>query len=141
MTSTVHNIIDVDDCALNPCENGATCTDQVDDYNSCCVGSWKGKNCDWITGELLFICLLDNDNQVIQCNCSKTCSFYWKRDSLSIWWNCQQYYLMVRHQVTKFQVILSYLRLNYNETMEIFFESTVNLGGKEMSPVRKRLFV
>ena len=33
MTSAVVHIIDVDECALNPCKNGATCVDLVNDYN------------------------------------------------------------------------------------------------------------
>ena len=48
----------MNECALNPCKNGAACTDLVNDYNCSCIGSWKGKNCDWITGEVLFVYLL-----------------------------------------------------------------------------------
>ena len=33
--------------------------DLVNGYNCYCVGSWKGRNCDWITGEVLFLCLLE----------------------------------------------------------------------------------
>ena len=59
MTFAVLHILDVDECALNPCKNGATCVDLVNDYNCSCFGSWKGKNCDWITGEVMFACLLE----------------------------------------------------------------------------------
>ena len=64
--STFLDIIDVDDCALNPCMNGATCTDLLNDYNCSCVGSWKGKNCDWITGELVSDCSRSYDILVNQ---------------------------------------------------------------------------
>ena len=59
MTSAVVHIIDVDECALNPCKNGATCVDLLNDYSCSCVGLWKGKNCDVIKGEVLFVCLLE----------------------------------------------------------------------------------
>ena len=60
MTSAVVHIIDVDECALNPCKNGSTCVDLVNDYNCSCDGSWKGKNCDVpIKGEVLFLFFLE----------------------------------------------------------------------------------
>ena len=38
-------IQDIDDCADGPCQNGATCTDGVNDYSCTCVAEFKGKNC------------------------------------------------------------------------------------------------
>ena len=37
---------EVDDCAGNPCQNGATCTDKVNDYECTCKDGFKGKNCE-----------------------------------------------------------------------------------------------
>eukprot|EP01065_Artemidia_motanka_P041243 TRINITY_DN5312_c0_g1_i1.p1 TRINITY_DN5312_c0_g1~~TRINITY_DN5312_c0_g1_i1.p1 ORF type:complete len:3109 (+),score=985.10 TRINITY_DN5312_c0_g1_i1:86-9412(+) len=36
---------DVDDCASNPCKNGA-CTDLVNSYKCTCTAGWEGDNCD-----------------------------------------------------------------------------------------------
>ena len=38
-------IQDIDDCADGPCQNGATCTDGVNDYSCTSVAEFKGKNC------------------------------------------------------------------------------------------------
>ena len=38
-------ILEIDDCAVNPCENGGNCTDGVYDYNCTCVAGYTGKNC------------------------------------------------------------------------------------------------
>ena len=37
--------ISVDDCYPNPCLNGGTCIDGVNDYNCLCVSLFVGKNC------------------------------------------------------------------------------------------------
>ena len=37
-----HNI---DECASNPCTNGATCNDQIDDYRCDCSLGYSGRNC------------------------------------------------------------------------------------------------
>lgn len=42
---------DVDECASNPCQNGATCNDQVNGYTCTCSGGWTGTICD--QGKLL----------------------------------------------------------------------------------------
>ena len=36
---------DINDCDPNPCENGATCSDEVNDYNCTCMAGYFGKNC------------------------------------------------------------------------------------------------
>ena len=36
---------DIDDCDPGPCENGATCADEVDDYTCNCTVGYFGKNC------------------------------------------------------------------------------------------------
>ena len=38
-------IADIDDCAVQPCQNGATCIDAVNDYTCNCVDGYTGKNC------------------------------------------------------------------------------------------------
>lgn len=37
--------LDIDDLALNPCENGGSCTDGVNDYSCKCADGFEGKNC------------------------------------------------------------------------------------------------
>ena len=36
---------DIDDCANGPCQNGATCTDNVNDYTCTCFTGFTGRNC------------------------------------------------------------------------------------------------
>ena len=38
--------IDLDECQPNPCLNGGTCTDDLNDYKCNCTEEWEGKNCD-----------------------------------------------------------------------------------------------
>ena len=38
-------IADIDDCTDQPCQNGATCIDAVNDYTCNCVDGYTGKNC------------------------------------------------------------------------------------------------
>ena len=43
---------DIDDCANGPCQNGATCTDNVNDYTCTCFTGFTGRNCtDVIAGK------------------------------------------------------------------------------------------
>ena len=35
----------LDDCAVQPCQNGGNCTDAVNDYACNCVAGYSGKNC------------------------------------------------------------------------------------------------
>ena len=42
-----HCEIDVDICGqLNPCENGAKCTNLPDDYECRCADGYRGRNCE-----------------------------------------------------------------------------------------------
>ena len=36
---------DIDDCASNPCENGGTCTDDVDGFTCACGANTMGLRC------------------------------------------------------------------------------------------------
>ncbi|XP_053373915.1 fibropellin-1-like [Mercenaria mercenaria] len=37
---------DIDECASNPCYNGATCNNLLDQYTCDCTGGWQGYDCD-----------------------------------------------------------------------------------------------
>jgi hypothetical protein len=41
---TIH-LVDIDECASSPCDNGATCTDGVDDFVCTCVDGYTGEFC------------------------------------------------------------------------------------------------
>ena len=36
---------DIEECASNPCSNGGSCTDGVNDYTCACVDGFEGKSC------------------------------------------------------------------------------------------------
>ena len=38
-------LVDIDDCADQPCQNGGTCIDSVNDYSCNCVDGYSGKDC------------------------------------------------------------------------------------------------
>lgn len=38
--------LDVDECAITPCQNGANCTDKVNSYKCQCVDGFDGGNCE-----------------------------------------------------------------------------------------------
>ena len=56
-TLTMFNMLlylsDINDCNPDPCENGATCSDEVNDYNCTCMAGFFGKNCS--QGKILHI--------------------------------------------------------------------------------------
>lgn len=39
------SILDINDCSQNPCHNGGTCRDLVNDFYCDCKNGWKGKTC------------------------------------------------------------------------------------------------
>ena len=43
---------DIDECLSSPCQNGGTCTDDVNGYTCACDAGYTGTNCE--TGMLLF---------------------------------------------------------------------------------------
>ena len=38
-------VLDIDECASNPCVNGATCVDQINGYNCTCPAGFTGPTC------------------------------------------------------------------------------------------------
>ena len=38
--------LDVDECASNPCQNGAGCSNLFNQYGCTCTSGWRGINCD-----------------------------------------------------------------------------------------------
>ena len=39
------SIVDVNECHSNPCANGATCTDGVNQYSCSCAAGYAGSDC------------------------------------------------------------------------------------------------
>ena len=39
-------VSDVDECNSNPCENGGTCIDGINEYSCQCVAGYTGANCE-----------------------------------------------------------------------------------------------
>ena len=38
-------ILDTDECASTPCQNGGTCADAVNQYTCACVAGYEGVEC------------------------------------------------------------------------------------------------
>ena len=38
--------VDINECASNPCQNGGSCTDQINGYVCHCVDGYLGINCE-----------------------------------------------------------------------------------------------
>ena len=47
------DFLEVDECSNSPCENGGTCTDELNGYNCTCATGYEGTNCE--TGKFLFM--------------------------------------------------------------------------------------
>ena len=39
-------MVDIDECATSPCQNGGSCTDQVNGYTCNCVAGYDGTDCE-----------------------------------------------------------------------------------------------
>ncbi|EDO31408.1 predicted protein, partial [Nematostella vectensis] len=37
---------DIDECASDPCQNGATCNDGLNNYTCACISGFTGTNCE-----------------------------------------------------------------------------------------------
>ncbi|KAK2160092.1 hypothetical protein LSH36_140g00016 [Paralvinella palmiformis] len=44
---------DIDECLSSPCQNGGTCTDEVNGYSCTCVAGFTGTNCETNIDECL----------------------------------------------------------------------------------------
>ena len=62
------SISDIDECGSNPCENGGTCTDQVNAYTCECVDGYTGTDCDTGTFRELIIVSRMIINQSLKCD-------------------------------------------------------------------------
>ena len=40
------SLLDIDECASDPCQNGGTCSDQENGYECICAAGFTGTNCD-----------------------------------------------------------------------------------------------
>ena len=49
------NIVDIDECLSNPCENGGTCTDHANGYDCSCIPGYTGRDC--VIGKSYYIYL------------------------------------------------------------------------------------
>ena len=45
-------VVDTDECASNPCQNGGSCSDEVNKFSCSCASGYEGATCQ--TGRLLF---------------------------------------------------------------------------------------
>ena len=45
LVSSFNFIIDIDECRTSPCQNGASCVDELGGYTCQCTEQWLGDNC------------------------------------------------------------------------------------------------
>ena len=55
---TANFVTDPDNCAVNPCKNGANCTDGVNDFTCQCVEGYEGKTCETSKGKIINFLLI-----------------------------------------------------------------------------------
>ena len=41
------SFLDIDECATSPCQNGGSCSDQINDYTCNCTSGYVGTNCEY----------------------------------------------------------------------------------------------
>ena len=57
--------IDIDECASSPCQNGGSCTDEVNGYTCNCIAGYDGTDCE--TGNNAIFFQICNVYQHIYC--------------------------------------------------------------------------
>ena len=45
-STTIVYAVDIDECSSNPCKNGGTCTDAINQYTCRCVAGFTGAKCE-----------------------------------------------------------------------------------------------
>ena len=45
LKTNILDVVDIDDCKSNPCENGGNCTDALNNYTCKCAPGYTGDNC------------------------------------------------------------------------------------------------
>ena len=62
---TTYIVSDIDECSSNPCENGGSCNDGINEYNCQCVPGYTDANCE--TGTMSYFSLFIKTSIVSSC--------------------------------------------------------------------------
>ena len=54
-TKYCFDILELDECESDPCENGGTCEDEINAYSCGCTPGYNGTNCDTGDCSLMFL--------------------------------------------------------------------------------------
>ena len=61
ITRLVNFILDIEECASSPCQNGGTCNDRVNKYTCTCDFGYLDINCEKGRSCLRVFCILSSD--------------------------------------------------------------------------------
>ena len=48
--------VGIGQCSSSPCQNGGSCTDQINDYTCNCVNGYDGTNCENVNDVIVLHC-------------------------------------------------------------------------------------